>query len=303
MTRITSLLLSILLSTTVIVTPAYAGEDHDHEETKKTVIHAENAKNNRIQTAVAGPATINETLHLNGYIAPDQTRLAHVSARYPGLIRKVSTQIGERVEKGQTLAMVESNDSLQTYAITAPLEGVVTEHNAHIGDNTDDAPLFVISDLHHLWAELYVFSRDLTRMAVGQSVELLNENGTPANAGTVVSLFPTADATSQSVIARVAFDNTSSLWRSGMRVQANVILNTVSVPVAVRQAALQRDAGHDVVFVQDGDTYTARPVKIGKRDSVWTEIQSGLKAGETYVVKNSFVVKADIEKSEAEHAH
>ena len=59
----------------------------------------------------------------------------------------------------------------------------------------------------------------------------------------------------------------------------------------------------DVVFVRTGETYTQRPVKLGKRDPGQVEILSGLKAGEEVVTAQSFLIKADIEKSTAEHDH
>ena len=57
-----------------------------------------------------------------------------------------------------------------------------------------------------------------------------------------------------------------------------------------------------MVFVrEDGGTYKAQPVETGMSDATWTEIKSGLTAGQHYVAKNSFVVKADIGKAGAEH--
>ncbi|MDP2380154.1 MAG: heavy metal resistance protein CzcB, partial [Pseudohongiella sp.] len=38
-------------------------------------------------------------------------------------------------------------------------------------------------------------------------------------------------------------------------------------------------------------------------DGEFVEVLSGLSAGESYVVDNSYLIKADIEKSGAEHAH
>jgi cobalt-zinc-cadmium efflux system membrane fusion protein len=58
-----------------------------------------------------------------------------------------------------------------------------------------------------------------------------------------------------------------------------------------------------VVFVRVGDTYEIRPVELGKRDAQQVEVLSGLKAGDQVVVEQSYLVKADIEKSGASHDH
>jgi cobalt-zinc-cadmium efflux system membrane fusion protein len=54
------------------------------------------------------------------------------------------------------------------------------------------------------------------------------------------------------------------------------------------------------VYVREGDTYHTRPVEVGRRDAQRAEILAGLKRGEQVVVEQSFLVKADIEKSTVE---
>jgi len=61
--------------------------------------------------------------------------------------------------------------------------------------------------------------------------------------------------------------------------------------------------GKDVVFVRSGDTYTARPVRLGARDAGKVEVLEGLTPGEQVVVEQSYVVKADIGKAGASHEH
>ena len=68
-------------------------------------------------------------------------------------------------------------------------------------------------------------------------------------------------------------------------------------------SALQTFRDWDVVFIRVGDTYEVRPVGLGKRDATQVEILSGLKAGDAVVVEQSYLVKADIEKSGASHDH
>jgi cobalt-zinc-cadmium efflux system membrane fusion protein len=69
----------------------------------------------------------------------------------------------------------------------------------------------------------------------------------------------------------------------------------------VKTEAIQRMEGNTVVFVaEDAGTFKAQPVETGMGDATWTEIKSGLSAGQRYVAKNSFVVKADIGKAGVE---
>ena len=73
--------------------------------------------------------------------------------------------------------------------------------------------------------------------------------------------------------------------------------------MVVPLASLQTFRDWDVVFVRVGDTYEIRPVELGKRDAQQVDVLSGLKAGDQVVVEQSYLVKADIEKSGASHDH
>ena len=57
------------------------------------------------------------------------------------------------------------------------------------------------------------------------------------------------------------------------------------------------------VFVKEGEEYRFAPLTLGRSDGKYIEVISGIRAGQEYVSKNSYLIKADIEKSEAEHEH
>ena len=83
----------------------------------RTTIAAKVAEEAGIKTELAGPATLTETLTLYGQMAANPERQREVSARFPGLIRSVGKKLGDAVQAGETLATIESNDSLQTYSL------------------------------------------------------------------------------------------------------------------------------------------------------------------------------------------
>ena len=72
---------------------------------------------------------------------------ADLRARFPGKILSVAKNVGDKVRAGDVLARIESNESLQTYSITAPFDGVVLERTANAGDVTGDGVLFTIGAL------------------------------------------------------------------------------------------------------------------------------------------------------------
>ena len=67
--------------------------------------------------------------------------------------------------------------------------------------------------------------------------------------------------------------------------------------------AVQTIEGKPVVFVRTAEGFEKREIIPGKKDDKSIEISSGLKPGEQVAVGNTFVLKAEAGKSEAEHAH
>ena len=47
-------------------------------------------------------------------------------------------KLGDTVRAGETLAVIESNESLRTYNLAAPISGVITERNANPGEQSGD---------------------------------------------------------------------------------------------------------------------------------------------------------------------
>jgi cobalt-zinc-cadmium efflux system membrane fusion protein len=91
--------------------------------------------------------------------------------------------------------------------------------------------------------------------------------------------------------------------RPGQFVRGRITLAEHAVPLAVRLAALQRFRDFQVIFARIGDTYEVRMLELGRRDSEWVEVLGGLAPGTEYVTANSYLIKADIEKSGASHDH
>ena len=289
----------------VTVVARHAGREHRFEYESyegRTTIAADVARDAGIVTAVAGAGTISDELVLYGAIAPDATRVRTVHARFPGVIRGVSRNVGDAVRSGDALATIESNESLQTYTVTAPIGGTVTARHAAPGEQTDADALFEIADFSSVWAELDVFSRDRARLQTGLPVLVTADDDTAAT-GSIDYLAPVGDRASQRVTARVSLDNADARWTPGRFVEGRVTIGTTPVELAVPLSALQRFRDFEVVFAQVGDVYEVRMLKLGRRDARFVEVLEGLKAGTVFVTDNSYLIKADVEKAGASHDH
>ena len=289
----------------VEVVARYAGKEHRWSYASpegRTRIAAAMAAELDIASEHAGPATIVETLTLRGQVQTDPARLSRVKPRFPGVIQRLPGAIGDVVSPGDTLATVQSNESLQTYAVRAPIGGLILTRDAQIGEATADRSIFTIADLSNVWIELDVFGRNLNRIQIGQSVTIETFDGY-TKTGEIDWISPLVSHASQSVKARVIVANENGVLRPGQFIRANVRLATHDVDLAVRPSALQRFREFNVVFAQFGEFYEVRMLELGRRDGDWVEVVAGLRPGTAYVTGNSYLIKADIEKSGAQHAH
>lgn len=294
-------IVAMYLAVVVGVTPSYviaspAAEEHgEHLE-----ISAEIAAKAGIVTHAATAGDIDKTVTVYGKIVADSGRISHIRARFPGTITTVKASLGQRVKKDQLLARVESNQSLKTYSLRAPFDGVITARHATPGELSEQQALFTVSNFDQVWAEFQVFPSQVRRVAIGQRVLVSIEDN--VSESQLIHLVP-SDTGLPFVLARVPLDNSNGQWTPGLLVQGNVSVLTMPVAVQVANRALQRYENNNVVFVKEGDKYEVRPVKTGRSDDRITEIIEGLQIGEQYVIDNSYVLKADLEKSGASHAH
>ena len=89
----------------------------------------------------------------------------------------------------------------------------------------------------------------------------------------------------------------------GSFVKADIETASFEVPLAVKKIGLQSFRDFTVVYAKVADEYEVRMLELGRSDATWIEVLGGLPAGTEYVTENSYVIKADIEKSGASHDH
>lgn len=270
----------------------------------RTEIAAKVADESGIRVAPVGEGVIADEHEMQGLLTPVDGRIAQVMARFPGPIRALRANVGDKVRAGQALATIESNLSLSNYTVTSPIFGVVLQRNASVGGVAGEGTaLFEVADLSSLWVDLHVFGADAQHIQPGVPVTVTRMSDGVTAETVLERVLPGTATASQSTVARATIANTDGLWRPGSAVKARITVDQQPAPLVVPLGALQTFRDWDVVFVRVGDTYEVRPVELGKRDGERVEILSGIQAGDQVVVEQSYLVKADIEKSGASHDH
>ncbi len=257
-----------------------------------------------IEILTAAPGTLRNSIILNGILQPNQEALVQVTPRFPGVVREIRKRIGDTVEKGELLAKIESNQSLTVYEMRAPISGTVIDRQISLGEYaSEQKPAFIVADISTVWVDLSVYRRDLPRVRIGDTVQIdVGDGGAPIEAQ-LSYVSPVGSSDTQSALVRAVVANEGMRLRTGLFVSARLVLSAKQVPIAVKGTALQTVENRNVVFVRNGERFEAREVEIGERDFENVEIVFGLMDGDRYAAKNSFVVKAELGKSEAAHDH
>lgn len=256
-----------------------------------------------VEVEPVGPVGFEQTLEVLGRISFAPDAMATVRAQFPGRVIKVTKTQGDSVKQGDVMAVIEATDSLREYSIRAPIDGVVIERQTNVGDVARDAPLFMLGDLNRLRVNFHIYPGDFNLIRPGQAVKIhsINEQ---SHAESVISAYlPTTESATQTIIAYAPLLNPEEYWLPGMMVTGQVVVDQAEIPLAVRTQALQAFRDFTVVFARVGDQYEVRMLELGRQNRQWAEVLGGIKPGQEYVTKNSFLIKADIEKSGASHDH
>src|ERR1700716_2574384 len=150
---------------------AHTSENQTAPANKHIEVSEEARKKSGIELAVAGPAVLRQTGKLNGKINTKEDRTAQVRPRFPGIVKSVGKRLGDTVKKGEALAVIESNESLQSYEVKSEIDGTVIEKKITLGEYVDTGRnIFVVADLSTVWIDFSVYRRESEKLHEGAKV-------------------------------------------------------------------------------------------------------------------------------------
>jgi len=268
----------------------------------RTKIAEDVAKAMEIATDIVGPSTFHETVEVYGKLTLPADANSNVYARFDGLVEKVHVKLGDSVKKGQLLLTVESNESLQSYKVFSAQNGIVSTVSVTSGEQSIGRSLLQITNDETLIAELAIFPKDLPTVRLGAKATL-SINGVEAKQVSTVDSRILKVRDDQAKLFRVLVNNTDSSLSEGSFVSAAIEIGSYDVAMAVKRKGLQSFRDFTVVYAKVGDEYEVRMLELGRAVGNEIEVLGGISIGTEYVTQNSYILKADIEKSGASHDH
>jgi cobalt-zinc-cadmium efflux system membrane fusion protein len=209
---------------------------------------------------------------------------------------------------GVVLSDLKSDDHKKPLLpVRSPIGGVITEKHAIVGELSDPSKsLYTIADLSSVWVVVDINEKDLAKVHKGQATNVIV--GAYPNLklkGRITYIADLVDQATRTVKARIEVVNPGRKLKPEMFATVELALAADAPPVlAVPEDALQDLDGKKVVFIAEHATeFAARPVQIGRTANGLVEIVSGLKEGENYAVKGSFILKSELKKGEMKDEH
>nr|WP_246560213.1 efflux RND transporter periplasmic adaptor subunit [Geobacter grbiciae] len=208
-----------------------------------------------------------------------------------------------------TSELKNANHRKPLLPVRSPIGGIITEKHAIVGELADPSTsLYTVADLSSVWVMVDINEKDLAKIHRGQPAAVTVTAFPELKLkGRITYIADLVDEATRTVKARVEVANPGRKLKPEMFATVELTLAADAPPVlAVPEDAVQDLDGKKVVFVAEGsDEFAARPVQTGRTAGGLVEILSGLKEGENYAVKGSFILKSEIKKGEMtdEHGH
>lgn len=195
--------------------------------------------------------------------------------------------------------LAQARDNYDNTFVRSPVDGVVVKRYMNPGESISYEslyqPIVSVSDTTHLMVRAEIDETDIGKIQLGQRAEIRCD-AFPARAfyGTVTRISgglgkkkittdnPTDKVDTDVLESFVEVDPGSPL-RIGLRVDVYIQLAKKEKVLIVPQRAVEFSDGAAVVRVKTPDGVRARPVQVGARDGLNTEVTSGLQEGEVVV--------------------
>ncbi len=179
--------------------------------------------------------------------------------------------------------------------LASPAHGYVLEKNVLDGQFIDaNTPLFTLADLSRVWVLGDVYERDLSRVRVGQSVQL-RVSAEPGRdfTGRVDYIYPTVSMATRTLKIRVVFDNPNMRLLPGMYGDMRVATRSDSVLAVPHEAVVQTGEFSYVFLAYPGGRFEPRLVRTGVQDAGFIEVLDGLANGQRVVTSANFLIDSE----------
>ena len=185
-----------------------------------------------------------------------------------------------------------SANSNGTITIAAPIDGVVSDREATVGESVEGAgkPLMTIVNDERVLASANIYEKDISKIRNGQPVQV-KIAGQPSNTtfrGNVTVIGSAVEGQTRIVAVKAEINNVNGQLKAGMFTNIEILTDNTSVAtLAIPAMAVVEANGKQLVFVQNGKSYQPVDVTLGRTSGELVEVKSGLFEGDLIVTQRA----------------
>lgn len=198
------------------------------------------------------------------------------------------------MSEAEIQAITKAKQSNTRFGVYAPSSGIVTELGVREGGQLmAGSSLIQIADLSKVWVIAEVPERDAARLKIGTSAEItLQSLPSVIFNGKVSYLYPILDNASRTLQVRIELSNVDNQLRPGM--YTNVEFSEQKHEgLSVPSESIIATGKRKVVIVKNETGYRPAEIVTGQVNENYTEVLSGLEAGEQVVASGQFLIDSE----------
>lgn len=238
-----------------------------------------------------------EQLFAEDYISTEELEQAHnqlVAARTAYLSSQKSfellklgatteeiTALEAKVKEAEVkLAQAKLEASYCT--IKTPINGIVAELNANVGELATNNIVAVITDISQIKLVAYVNELNINKLEQGEAVTIMIPALEKNFTGRIKSIAPTIAAERQSFPVEIIVDNPANLIKAGMSAQLELRTARADNVLLLSQDAILEEAGQHYVYLIKAKTAIRKNIELGLENEEFAVVKAGLQTNQYF---------------------
>ncbi|NOV00743.1 efflux RND transporter periplasmic adaptor subunit [Paenibacillus planticolens] len=192
------------------------------------------------------------------------------------------------------LSLDDATRSLENYQVKAPGSGVLTDFNVVVGQTVATAAGKVgqVQQIDPIKIKTELTETNYQLVKGKQELVYYNPD-TPDKKGTakISYLAPIMSAATKTYTLELEVPNSDHQLQPGTRFMVQLTTETEEQVVAIPTLSVIREDSDTFVFVEQGDQYVKRKVKLGRINGEYQEVLDGVKDGDKLVITGQNTLK------------
>lgn len=219
----------------------------------------------------------------------------NVYSKVPGKLVEYTNNEGDRVEKGQTIALVDRDETglkFELAKVESPISGILGKALLDKGANilpssgvAGGTPMAVVVNMDEMIVRLSISESDIPYIKKGLKA-LVKVDAYPSDnfAGEISRVSEVVDPQTRTLPIEINIPNSGHKLKSGMFCRIKIIASVLKDRLVLAQDALIQEQGSSYIFAVEDHTARKRKVTLGVREDSKIEILEGLKEDEQVII-------------------